>query len=83
MAKVTCINRNILECKYGKFKFLTSWCPGINRNILECKSFEGNETAWMVVSRINRNILECKYIKRRERHLEKRLSINRNILECK
>ena len=26
-----------MECKDGKFKFLTSCCPGINRNILECK----------------------------------------------
>ena len=35
--KVFSINRNILECKYGKDPYKIQGVEGINRNILECK----------------------------------------------
>ena len=32
-----CFNRNIVECKYGKVKFIISGHTRFNRNIVECK----------------------------------------------
>ena len=56
---ISCINRNIVECKeqdaYNSRQDHTS----INRNIVECKEYrQGIYSGW--VRGINRNIVECK-----------------------
>ena len=76
----TCINRNIVECKWVTVCALTRQTASINRNIVECKSRKGwtfqqllsvlIETLWnvnwiSVLLSLNTG------------------SINRNIVECK
>ena len=62
----TCINLNILECKFSHTYLLFLFHVRINLNILECKSLRTCLLSLFRV-RINLNILECKLVKKQEK----------------
>ena len=56
---LSCINRNIVECKDGNGGNIFEYIEGINRNIVECKVVS-NPLRLHSSRGINRNIVECK-----------------------
>ena len=56
---ISCINRNIVECKEFSFCGSFDCSDGINRNIVECKALIIRHII-LGSACINRNIVECK-----------------------
>ena len=57
------LNRDILECKCGKWRLVETTERNLNRDILECK-YDLSVMSRVLLPYLNRDILECKSLSR-------------------